>query len=548
MAYSWITPKTDWTTSTHFTYTDYNRIRNNLLFLNDKINELFPDKAKTLDLGDALTGYTDNYYPSQFNAFEDALESFTRIGQNVNIGTKGVYKGNEPFIMADALNRIEKCCLKWYNFQPFITGVTISPSTFECNIGDTQNFTVTVTPSGLPYAVVWTSSDPSIFSIDSSGHGTAIASGNVTITATIKQTGASDISATSTVAVIIPVTSISVDVDSLEGQDGNIKYANVTVLPANATHKDDWTITIGSGKTGYPVTTTCEKQSGKVKVTFHKSEGDYWEEVGETYTWQYNNTRDVVVTISADGCSDTFTITLLPSGSFEKQETTHATELIMFTLIKKGSSASANVHLNYAHGSWSKYKYGKIDKVDDRQAQYRTQMTSYGNGNFSLNLKSLLLSYAKVVHTSNTATASYSSKYHIASANELNFSAVSGSTMTSLGSDTYTRSTFFKNLYIDPMLTRSRLYFSSESAYNEALVQGQGTLIVGMEIPDSTTAYWGIAPIINISGNTPVKYLRSYNGTSIYAIDWSGTSSTKIFNVPLGSIIYDLDGVSRVGE
>ena len=113
MSYTWITPKTDWTTTTRFEYTDYNRIRNNLLYINDMLNELYPDKAQTLDLGDAKTGYSNNYAVSEFTAFEDALESFTRIGRDVNVGDRNYYRGNDSFIWADALNRLEECCVRW---------------------------------------------------------------------------------------------------------------------------------------------------------------------------------------------------------------------------------------------------------------------------------------------------------------------------------------------------------------------------------------------------------------------------------------------------
>ncbi len=115
MSYEWITPKTDWDVTSKFVYTDYNRIRNNLLYINDVLNNAYPDKAETLDLGEAKEGFTNDYYSSEFTAFEDALVSFTRIGKDLNIGTRGFYKGNDSFITADALNRLEQCCLRWKN-------------------------------------------------------------------------------------------------------------------------------------------------------------------------------------------------------------------------------------------------------------------------------------------------------------------------------------------------------------------------------------------------------------------------------------------------
>jgi hypothetical protein len=113
VSYVWITPKTDWVKTDQFTYQDYNRIRNNLLYLNEQINVTYPNLSRELDLGEEKTGYANDYYPSEFEAFEDALESFKRIGINVNLGERINYKGNNSFIDFASLNRIEKNCLNW---------------------------------------------------------------------------------------------------------------------------------------------------------------------------------------------------------------------------------------------------------------------------------------------------------------------------------------------------------------------------------------------------------------------------------------------------
>lgn len=247
MAYSWITPKTDWTTSTHFTYTDYNRIRNNLLFLNDKINELFPDKAKTLDLGDALTGYTDNYYPSQFNAFEDALESFTRAGQNVNIGTKGVYKGNEPFIMADALNRIEKCCLKWYQYDPVIhvDSISIYPSVQTIVKGHNHLFHITFSPTDAQDKDNWvvSSSNNSVLTVVKDGdYDDVIATGIKAGTANIN-VSVNKVSATAKVTVTENVvTQIIPNEEVVNIPFNGYVYTGFSYLPNDATNINDWSV------------------------------------------------------------------------------------------------------------------------------------------------------------------------------------------------------------------------------------------------------------------------------------------------------------------
>jgi len=245
MARSWITPKTNWTKSDKVAYSDYNRIRNNLLYINDMLNEKYPDKAQTLDLGDALT-YSANYLPSQFNAFENALESFTRVGNNVNIGDKKTFVGNSPFIDYNELNRIEACCLRWYNYDPVIhvSSIEISPKTQNITIGESKTFVVTCLPDNAEEKNDWVvrSSNTSVLTVSKSGDNviaTAVGVGNATISVSVYNS-----SATASVTVegvlvtqIIPEKN-SVDIPYLDEID-----FGYTIIPSNATNVDELEIT-----------------------------------------------------------------------------------------------------------------------------------------------------------------------------------------------------------------------------------------------------------------------------------------------------------------
>ena len=57
MAYSWITPKTNWTSGDFCTEIDFNRIINNILYLYDEISlaPLYPDLLPTLTPSDFVT-------------------------------------------------------------------------------------------------------------------------------------------------------------------------------------------------------------------------------------------------------------------------------------------------------------------------------------------------------------------------------------------------------------------------------------------------------------------------------------------------------------
>lgn len=108
-----ITPKTDWTATDFINYGDYNRIRNNVLYLNDKCSEHFPPKVD-LNLGSekALGDYA---YASEYNAIENAIESINNRAYRYDIGRTVQFTMLGRTIDYIELNRIEKACLRLYD-------------------------------------------------------------------------------------------------------------------------------------------------------------------------------------------------------------------------------------------------------------------------------------------------------------------------------------------------------------------------------------------------------------------------------------------------
>jgi len=113
---AWTTPKTDWKvtitdgvyTGDYFNYTDYNRIKNNIVYLaslplpNVDIYDMGGDKA----LGDMVYYY-------EFNDFQDNLRM---IGQSAGVAYENYRSfsanGNTPTF--EDLNQIESFCLTLY--------------------------------------------------------------------------------------------------------------------------------------------------------------------------------------------------------------------------------------------------------------------------------------------------------------------------------------------------------------------------------------------------------------------------------------------------
>lgn len=108
----WITPKINWVILDKFNIGDYNRIRNNLLFLQDLAAQLYIDFPQS-SLGNEKT-YNSDYLASEFNSFESILEIIKNNTFALDIGSTETFFENGPFILWSELNRIESACLKYY--------------------------------------------------------------------------------------------------------------------------------------------------------------------------------------------------------------------------------------------------------------------------------------------------------------------------------------------------------------------------------------------------------------------------------------------------
>ena len=112
--YEWVEPKTDWKSTDRFNFSDYNRIKNNLIWLHAKSEELWK-KFNIEDMGEDITSYATYWNVDMFNAFENNLEQINKNTLSKNYGTKQVFFENAPFIQYEELNRIESAMLSIYD-------------------------------------------------------------------------------------------------------------------------------------------------------------------------------------------------------------------------------------------------------------------------------------------------------------------------------------------------------------------------------------------------------------------------------------------------
>lgn len=170
MAGYWTTPKTDWNIGTdsqtydgdRFSYIDFNRIMNNILYLYESAVEIYPiaedieeyeqnsrdyragggdaSKYHYFYLYNGITDRTKNafVYADEINYFEERLHFLNlTMGEIVPQPEKpNYYNDNGVFIDADELNRLEGLCAV---LQPVLYNMVIARRTFAFTLSQKTN-------------------------------------------------------------------------------------------------------------------------------------------------------------------------------------------------------------------------------------------------------------------------------------------------------------------------------------------------------------------------------------------------------------------------
>lgn len=101
-----IAPKTNWTKNDPVNIEDYNRIKNNLLYLHERA-QLFYGDFSILDMGSDLADHEPMWDVDVYNAFEKNLEIINQHTFTQDYGITVTFYENGPFIRPEELNRIE---------------------------------------------------------------------------------------------------------------------------------------------------------------------------------------------------------------------------------------------------------------------------------------------------------------------------------------------------------------------------------------------------------------------------------------------------------
>ncbi|OZG53569.1 Bacterial Ig-like domain (group 2) [Pseudoscardovia radai] len=153
----------------------------------------------------------------------------------VNGGIVTAVKAGTATITAKSSNGKSATCTVTVNPATVpVTGVSVTPSIKSLYVGDATQLTATVSPSNATNkTVTWTSSNPSVATVDANGIVTARAQGTASISAKAgSYTAYSTINVT---AKTVAVESVSVSPATVGVKVGAATRLTATVLPANAT-------------------------------------------------------------------------------------------------------------------------------------------------------------------------------------------------------------------------------------------------------------------------------------------------------------------------
>ncbi len=171
-----------------------------------------------------------------------------------------------------------------------VTGISISPSTLSLMVGQSSNLNAYIQPSNATNTnIIWTSSDPTIATVNNAGLVTGIGTGNATITAATEDGGFTDtceVTVTSWRALSISgdgddftlVFSTEISSGTLSGSTCSVDWRNPDQLDCSL---NGW----GNYPTDTDLTVSVQATNGEVKqivVQLHESGWWWW----TYYTWE----------------------------------------------------------------------------------------------------------------------------------------------------------------------------------------------------------------------------------------------------------------------
>lgn len=157
-----------------------------------------------------------------------------------------------------------------------VTSVSLNKTSLSLNVGDTQTLISTITPSNATNkSVTWSSSNPSVATVSSSGEVTAKAAGTATITVKSDDGSKTATCSVTVKAATVSVTGVSLDKTSLSMTVGDTQTLTATITPSNATNKSViWSSSNTSVATVSSSGVVTAKASGSATISVKTTDGE----------------------------------------------------------------------------------------------------------------------------------------------------------------------------------------------------------------------------------------------------------------------------------
>lgn len=198
-----------------------------------------------------------------------------------------------------------------------VTSVSLNKTTLSLIKGGTETLVATIIPSNATdQTVIWTSSNTSVATVDSSGKVTAISGGSATITASV-----GGMTATCAVTVTAPVTGVSLNKASLSLTKGSTETLTATITPSDATNK---TVTWSSSNTAVATVDSNGKVTavagGTATITVKTSDGNKTATCAVTVTVPVTGVslNKSSMTLSGMNATGSLTATVTPTDATDK--------------------------------------------------------------------------------------------------------------------------------------------------------------------------------------------------------------------------------------
>lgn len=208
-----------------------------------------------------------------------------------------------------------------------VTGVTLTPTTLSLATSATAALTATVAPAtATNKAVTWTSSNPAVATVNTSGVVTGVAAGSATITVKTQDGGFTATCAATVTNTTIPVTGVTVSPPSISVAAGSTSALTATVSPANATTKTvTWTSSSPTIATVSASGVVTGVAPGSATITAKTQDGSFTGSTAVTVTSSSIPVTGVSVTPTtatvAAGSTTSLLATILPANATVKTVT-----------------------------------------------------------------------------------------------------------------------------------------------------------------------------------------------------------------------------------